>query len=137
MLSEIAPHLTSQQVAVYWFAKDAQLDEVLLEDLAQLRGAGPALHLATVQEHHRARYLWETLGFRDSFDAMHYAADIGSAKPDRAFFEEVARRTGFAPGEMLLVDDRMSNVEGARAAGWRAAFWDGKRRLADVLAHAP
>jgi len=133
VLAEIAPHLTSRELADYWFARDAVRDEALLEDLAALRRTGLALHLATVQEHHRARYLWETLGFRDRFDAIHYSADYGCGKPDPAFYEAVAARTGFAPADLLLIDDRLANVEAARACGWGGALWDGTRRLAEVL----
>src|SRR4051812_26746157 len=72
VLAEHAPHLTSHELAAYWFARDAILNEPLLADLAALRATGVPVHLATVQEHQRARYLWETLGFRDRFDALHY-----------------------------------------------------------------
>ncbi len=136
VLAEIAPHLTPQAVVDYWFAKDAHLDAVLLEDLARLRGDGAALHLATVQEHHRARYLWETLALKDRFDAIHYAADYGVGKPDPAFFKAVEARTGLSAKDLLLIDDSPRNVEGARACGWSAVLWDGSRRLDDVLADA-
>ena len=134
VLAQIAPHLTSQKLAAYWFAKDAIVDQQLLEDLADMRASGVALHLATVQEHLRADYLWTILGFRERFDALHYAADLGCGKPDPAFFARVGERTGFAPGEMLLIDDKAENVEAARAAGWGGALWDGTARLAKVLA---
>lgn len=134
MLARHAPRLTADQLAAYWFDRDAQLDEPLLADLAEVRAAGVALHLATVQEHRRAAYLWETLGLRDRFDGIHHSAAYGCGKPDRAFFDAVAARTGYAPAEMLLLDDRPENVEAARAAGWRAALWDGTERLAQVLA---
>lgn len=134
VLAEHAPHLLPETLTAYWFAKDAQLDETLLADLAALRATGVALHLATVQEHRRAAYLWERLALRDRFDAMHYAADLGCGKPDPAFFAKVAERTGFAPAGMLLLDDKPENVEAARAAGWRAALWDGTERLAQVIA---
>lgn len=134
VLAEIAPHVTSQAFADYWFAKDAHLDETLLADLAARRAEGLALHLATVQEHHRARHLWDTLKLSDRFDAIHYAAAYGSKKPDPAFFNAVAQRTGYAPGELLLIDDSPANVAGAKACGWGAALWDGSRSLDAVLA---
>lgn len=136
VLARIAPKLGSESLADYWFAKDARLDTVLLEDLAQVRAAGVELHLATVQEHHRARYLWETLKLGERFDAMHYAADLGCAKPDAAFFRAIEARTGFIPGELLLIDDRMNNIEGARNCGWGAELWDGARRLREVMAQS-
>ena len=133
VLASIAPHLTSERLVTYWFEKDALLDRQLLDDLAEVRARGIALHLATVQEHLRADYLWTTLGFRERFDAMHYAADLGCGKPDPIFFARVAERSGLAPAEMLLIDDRTENVEAARAAGWGGLHWTGERRLADLL----
>jgi putative hydrolase of the HAD superfamily len=133
VLAEHAPHLTSERLAAYWFEKDARLDEVLLADLADVRAGGVQLHLATVQDHERARYLWETLGFRDRFDAVHYAAEIGWRKSDPQFYAAVEARCGFAPTELLLVDDTSANVETARACGWRAVQWTGEARLADLL----
>lgn len=134
MLAELAPHLTSHQLAAYWFEKDAQLNAPLLADLAHLRATGVQLHLATIQEHERAAYLWDTLGLRHSFDAMHYAADLGLKKSDPAFYPAVEARTGFAPADLALLDDTASNVEVARAAGWRGLLWTGEQPLAAVLA---
>src|ERR1700754_3295564 len=133
VLAKIAPHLTSERLAAYWFEKDALLDGQLLDDLAQVRAHGVALHLATVQEHLRADYIWTQLGFRERFDAMHYAAELGCGNPDPAFFARVGERTGLAPAEMLLIDDKLENVEAARAAGWGGLHWTGERRLADLL----
>jgi putative hydrolase of the HAD superfamily len=132
-LPTFAPHLTPRALVDYWFARDSRLNEALLAELAALRAQGIALHLASVQEHHRARYLWETVGFRDRFDAFHYAADLGCAKPDPAFFEKAQARSGFAAHELMLIDDAPANVAGAKAAGWRAALWDGSSTLAEVL----
>ena len=133
-LAEIAPHLSAGQVIDYWFAKDGELDGVLLDDLAALRGhTGLRMDLATVQEHERAAYLWATLGLSARFDAIHYAAALGCAKPDPAFFAAVVERTALAPNELLLIDDSQRNVDGARAAGWSAVLWTGEERLAEVL----
>lgn len=136
VLAQIAPQLTSEALADYWFAHDARLDTQLLDDLARVRAGGLELHLATVQEHHRARYLWETLDLGRRFDAMHYAADLGCAKPEPAFYRAIEARTGFTSGHLLLIDDRADNIEGARACGWRTILWDGTRRLGEALAEA-
>lgn len=116
--------MSAEEFARYWFEHDALIDHELLGTLSCLRDRGHALLLATNQEHHRARYLWNTLGLSGFFEAMHYSADLGCAKPDRLFFSRVAERlqtTGsLAP---LLVDDQIANVLAAREAGWKALLW--------------
>lgn len=135
-LAEFAPHVAARALVDYWFEKDGRLDRALLEELTAWRAAGYAMHLATVQEHHRARHLWETLGLKDRFDAIHYAAELGCAKPDPAFWAAVQQRTGYAPAELLLIDDSPRNVESARAAGWAAVLWEGTETLGEVLGRA-
>jgi putative hydrolase of the HAD superfamily len=133
VLAEIAPGLSSQALADYWFEQDSILDQTLLDDLKALGTRGLELHLATVQEHHRARYLMENLGLGQVFQAIHYAADYGLSKPDPAFFRAVEARTGHEPESLLLIDDSLKNVESARVCGWQALHWDGSLRLAEAL----
>ncbi len=133
VLAKIAPHLTSQELAAYWFSKDAGLNTRLLDDLARVRARGVELHLATVQEHERASYLWDRLGLREHFDAMHYSADIGLKKSNVRFYAAVEARTGFASDELTLVDDTLANVETARAAGWNAVHWTGAKPLSELM----
>jgi putative hydrolase of the HAD superfamily len=136
VLREIAPHLTCDQLIDYWFANDAHLDAGLLNQLAEARAAGLQLHLATVQEHERARYLWRDLRLCDRFDAMHYAADLGWSKPADAFFVAIERRTGVPPSEIAFIDDKQDNIDAARKRGWAAEVWTGEHSLADVLRNA-
>lgn len=136
VLAEIAPHLTCDQFIRYWFEHDAHLNVTLLDQLERVRQRGLALHLATVQEHERAAFLWQSLGLRERFDAIHYSADLGVAKPEPEFFAEVERRTGFVPNEVFFIDDRAENVEAARNCGWFAAVWTGERTLDELLAGA-
>jgi len=136
VLDEIAPHLTCDELCAYWFEQDGYLDRGLLEQLAAFRAQGVALHLATVQEHERAAYLWDAMGLKDHFDAMHYAADLGHAKPAPEFYAAIEARTGYAPADLFFIDDKAANVEAAQARGWRAALWTGQDRLADLIGRA-
>ncbi len=132
-LGEIAPAVTAQALMAYWFAKDAALDHVLLDTLATYRARGLQLHLATVQEHRRADYLWNTLGLKDRFDGLCHSAIIGHAKPDPAYYAAAEARTGFAAQELLLLDDSERNVAAAKAAGWQGRIWTGEAPLSEVL----
>ena len=105
----------------YWFASDSDLDPDVMAQVAAWRARGGKAHLATVQEHHRAKYLMETLGLAQHFDAMHYAAALGAAKPDRLFYERAQARLPVAsPDDVIFLDDSVKNVEAANAFGWRA-----------------
>ena len=133
VLARIAPHLSCEALTRYWFEKDANPDASLLEDLRRVRAAGLQVHLATVQEHRRAAYIWQTLRFNEQFEAIHYSAALGAKKPHSAFFRAIELRTGLAGQELMLIDDRVENVEGAQICGWRAALWDGRRTLFEIL----
>lgn len=85
-----------------------------------------------MQEHYRARFLWDDLDLRRHFSAMHYAADIGYRKTDVEFYQTIERRTGLRPEQCCLIDDSEPNVETARSAGWPGVLWTGGTRLADI-----
>jgi putative hydrolase of the HAD superfamily len=135
-LDAVLPRLgsvTARELVDYWFAHDASLDQRLLADLDAAQVEGFDAHLATVQEHHRARYLWQTLELRKRFSAIHYAADVGFRKTEAGFYAVVQSRTGLPPDQLCLVDDSPRNVEVARAAGWAAFCWTPSATLDDVL----
>jgi putative hydrolase of the HAD superfamily len=111
----------------------AHLDETLLAEFADVRRRGIAVHLATVQEHERARHLWETLALEERFDAMHYAANLGRAKPAAAFFEAIETRIGLSVAQIAFIDDKAANVDAALAPGWRAEVWTGRSTVRDVF----
>jgi putative hydrolase of the HAD superfamily len=133
VLGDISPHVSCDALIDYWFANDAHLNHALLDELASIRADGVALHLATVQEHERARYLWDTLDLRSRFDGMHYAAELGCVKPSAAFYRSVEARTGHRPHDLFFIDDKIENVEGATRSGWAAALWTGKETLQALL----
>ena len=137
MLARIAPHLSADVLVAYWFEKDFHPDECLMADLAGVRAGGVPVHLATVQEHERANYLWRTKRWSERFDAIHYAADLGWAKPAPEFFRAIEARTGLAPCEIAFIDDKPANVEAARACGWRAEAWTGRQSLRELMPGLP
>ncbi len=59
--------------------------------------------------------------------------DLGVSKPDRKIYEVAIQRAGVAPGEVFFVDDRIENVEGARAAGLDAVQFTSPQQLAADL----
>ena len=133
-LTYLAPSVTCDTLIDYWFSHDAQIDHRLLAELEALRSEGVEVHLATVQEHERARYIWEQLDLRSRVDRMHYSAALGCAKPSAGFYRSIERAVGLSPDAIFFIDDKAANVDGARACGWTAALWTGQITLRELIA---
>ena len=58
---------------------------------------------------------------------------IGSMKPDALIYEKALAIAAVEPSKCLFVDDRLENVEGARALGWEAVQYQSVRKLASDL----
>ncbi len=59
---------------------------------------------------------------------------LGAVKPDREIYDLVAAELAIEPTRILFLDDNQINVDGARAAGWRAEVAKGPAEAAAVLA---
>jgi putative hydrolase of the HAD superfamily len=118
----------------YWFEHDAVVDEQVLDAVRRLgRHADVELHIATIQEHHRAAFLWNEVGFREHFRDIWYSARVGHLKYELEYFEAVNAALGIAPGERpLFFDDTEEVVAVARRAGWDAHIFDS---IADLHSH--
>ena len=57
------------------------------------------------------------------FDHVFNSYHLGKGKRDPGLFYDIAARLALAPAEILFVDDLISNVERARAAGWQAIHY--------------
>jgi putative hydrolase of the HAD superfamily len=124
-----------EEFVAYWFEKDAMIDRDVLADAdAWRQRTGGRVFAATNQEHHRIAYLRDELGLGAHFDEIIYSAALGVCKPERVFFTTAQARMGVAAAQSILfVDDRATNVDGARMAGWRAMLYRGRDSLARAL----
>jgi len=138
VLARVWPELgclaTADAFVDYWFANDATLDKDVLAQVDAWRASGHKAYIGTVQEHHRARYLWDRLRIKVHFDAIHYSAALGATKPDAAFYERLhAKLPVAARDEVIFLDDALPNVDAAKAFGWRASHFRGVDDLRAAL----
>jgi HAD superfamily hydrolase (TIGR01509 family) len=63
------------------------------------------------------------------FDGYAVSYQIGARKPDPAAYLGLCRQCQVAPERCLLIDDRLTNVEGARRVGMPALHFDGAEAL--------
>jgi putative hydrolase of the HAD superfamily len=77
--------------------------------------------------------LWDQLGLREHFKAMHYSAELGAVRSEAAFYTPSRHAQASAPAAHCLIDDRPENVQAARHAGWQAVLWTPSSKLSDIL----
>lgn len=63
-----------------------------------------------------------------------FSADVALVKPDPQIYAHADSVYGTEPGEVVFFDDKVENVEAARAHGWDAHVWAGADAALDVLA---
>jgi putative hydrolase of the HAD superfamily len=51
------------------------------------------------------------------FDVLVWSYQLGMAKPEPAIYQHTLRELGVEPGEALFLDDKLVNIEAARALG--------------------
>jgi putative hydrolase of the HAD superfamily len=121
-------------VVRYWFEKDSNVNGDVLQAVKRLaRHSHVELYVLTGQEHYRAAYLWNDLGFKTYFKDILYSAKLGQLKNTPEFFHRVNAMLGIAPPERpLFFDDQEDAVGLARAAGWDACVFN---TVEDVVTH--
>ena len=68
-----------------------------------------------------------------AFDWAILSYEVASMKPDRAIYDAAIQRAGVAADEVFFTDDRLENVEGARAIGIDAVQFIDCERLVSEL----
>ena len=70
------------------------------------------------------------------FDVLVWSFQLHLAKPDPAIYRHTLNELGVEPAEMLFLDDRIENIEAARALGIQAILFSTVERLrSDLIAH--
>lgn len=129
------PH-SPEAILTYWLTKDAVPDPEVLDWLGACAVPGV---IATNNEAHRAKFIWETMGFREKLQKIFASGPLGVKKPDARFFEAIEAWSGLQGQDILLIDDAEKNIHAAAARGWQTFhFTDATRdALPQLLALTP
>ncbi|WP_157246188.1 HAD family hydrolase [Nonomuraea typhae] len=108
-----------------------RVDEEVRAILAKLQETVPLIIVTnamdTLDEH------LDRLGLTYFADAVVSSAKVGVAKPDRRIYEIGAELAGVAPERCVFIDDRLENVEGARALGMTGIHYRAVADLAPLI----
>lgn len=132
-LIRIAPSVCTEDLISYWFEMSSRIVEPVLSDVRDARRRGIPVHLATNQDHMRADFLLHTVGLNNEIDGIIYSAMAGYQKPEAGFYSFAVQKTRYRPDELIMVDDKLENVEAAKASGWLAVHWTEGKSLSEIL----
>jgi putative hydrolase of the HAD superfamily len=141
MKQDLVPYLkawgwkgTVDEFVDYWFKAEHVIDEPLIEYVETLSASGIGCYLATNQEKYRIAYILEKMEFEHIFDGQFVSSEMGVKKPDPKYFEQVIEKLQpHDPSEILFWDDRIENVEAARAAGLQAEVYSSFEAFDDQM----
>jgi 2-haloacid dehalogenase len=108
-----------------------------VELLAALRGRGHRLLALTNWSAETFPIARQRFAFLRWFEDIVVSGEVKLAKPDRRIFELAIRRAGLEPARTLYIDDSASNVEAAKALGFRTHHFESPAGLrAELDRHA-
>ena len=93
---------------------------VMIEWLAQLRAAGFKTALLSNMHCDMVVRVRRELEWFEQLDFAVLSSEVRLAKPERAIYERCLAGLALEPSEVLFIDDREVNVQGAIGAGWKA-----------------
>ena len=101
--------------------EEAHVPAGVKEMLEELHTKGLTLAVCSAADLRKVRYNLMAIGVDESiFAALVTGSDVARKKPFPDIYLEGARRVGFDPSECLVVEDAISGIQAAHAAGMDA-----------------
>ena len=104
--------------------QDGQENRSLIGWFLSQKHEGTRLYLASNVDQKMGQKLWDTFGWQQTFENMFTSGALGISKPSQAFYLEVEKQItqdlpDITPDRILFIDDKYTNVSGAKAIGWQ------------------
>ena len=100
---------------------EAHIPEGVKEMLEQLHSQGIVLAVCSAADLRKVKYNIQAIGVDESlFTALVTGSDVARKKPFPDIYLEGARRVGIDPKDCLVVEDAVSGIQAAHAAGMDA-----------------
>lgn len=105
----------------------AELDRAMVELVTTLRTQLTVALLTNGTT--RTRHELASHGLSEAFDRVFNSAEIGLAKPTLEVYDHVSVELDVSAEHLLFIDDKVSNVDGAVAAGWHGHHYRDRSTL--------
>lgn len=111
-----------------WLTHNTKVSEPALARLKGLMEDGRACAIGSNQDGIRGAWLNQWLDGQALDMPRFISAEINAAKPDKEFFVRIGQKLNEPPEALCLLDDKLENIRGAEAAGWRGVYIDSRYR---------
>ena len=95
----------------------------------RLRAAGIKTAILSNMEFEMLAEMRSKFAWLSEFDVQVYSCEVRMAKPEREIFLYTAALLKVKPGEILFLDDKPANIDGARRSGMQAWLFDAPEKL--------
>ena len=111
----------------------ATVDPIMLEWVNRVRASGMKTAILSNMGQALLAYMRENFGWLDRFHHLTWSCELNLIKPMAAIYEHTLEKLNVLADEALFLDDRLENVEGARAVGIHSLLFRGVHHLQEDL----
>jgi putative hydrolase of the HAD superfamily len=111
----------------------ATVDPIMLDWVTRVRDSGMKTAVLSNMGEDLLAYMRENFGWLDRFHHLTWSCELNLIKPMAEIYEHTLEQLGVRAEEALFIDDRLENVEGARAVGIRSLLFRDVRHLEEDL----
>ena len=137
MMHQIPIHSSESEIKKAWNAMILGFEEVKLEKIKRYSENTPCYLLSNTNEIH-LEYIQNILGempfknLESLFNKCYYSHVIGKRKPHKETFEWVLNDMGYAPEDVLFIEDSPQHIEGAKKINLNTLYFTNERSLDDI-----
>ena len=115
--------------SIWW-----DLDPHIVDWVRRLRANGIKAGVISNMFIGLAKQIRESAPWLHDFDDYTFSAELRLTKPDPLIYRHSLRQLGIDPAQALFLDDRQTNIEGARAIGMEGLLYSTPQQLHEDLA---
>ncbi len=116
-LMVLSQKATAMQIEL--LKSDLKPNAELKRFLADIKKSGLKLAVGTASMRYRAEKFLELLGILGELDVLVTSDEVSNNKPNPDIYLETARQLGVKPAECIVVEDALSGIAAAKAAGMK------------------
>jgi glucose-1-phosphatase len=100
---------------------------------AELRRRGLKTYIFSNTNDLAIEHIRRNFPFFENFDGYIFSYEVKAMKPDAPIYQALEQMTGKRGNEIIYIDDRVENIAGGAAHGWRTVLHETPRKTRTAL----